>query len=428
MINLPQAAVCSRENLLFAEAMAVIFSPQGVSDDIAVQSGVHEAETREFISFVDADPRLKFLLEKSLLLAKAANPDPRTNPAQTLEGFYDFLDWSVTCMPWNMLPQAEAVYSPLFDQIAQSLNYFYFVLDQPLEELEGNGMYYNSLQYVEPFRSWIVRHVANWGSFLSRPESWNEEYYQKFLADDHFGLKKDWYESPQNWRTFNDFFSRRLKDENSRPVAAPNDDSVVVAGADSKPQGLWRVDENSDIVHERPVVIKSKIYNSIRTLLGGGSYLDAFAGGWMTHSYLNESDYHRYHFPVSGVVREAEVVRQDADGGGITVWDQDEGKYILQDQNPGWQSLETRGRVIVETGDYGLVAVMPIGMALVSSVNFEPSIHPGAAVKKGAPLGWFLFGGSDMVMIFQKCVKFSLDCQVGGHLLMGEKYGRLAQA
>ena len=86
------------------------------------------------------------------------------------------------------------------------------------------------------------------------------------------------------------------------------------------------------------------------------------------------------------------------------------------------------GGVIVETEDFGLVAVMPIGMALVSSVNFEPSVKPGAAVKKGDPLGWFLFGGSDMVMIFQQHAKFTLECEVGRHLLMGEKYGRLAQA
>ena len=399
-------------------------SQQGSCSISSARRG-REAETREFISMMDADPRLKNLLIKSIRLAREVNPDPLTNPAQTLDAFYDFLDWSVTCMPWNMLPQAETVYSPLFDQIAQSLNYFYFVLDQPLEELEGNGMYYNSLQYVEPIRSWIVRRVRNWGRFLSQPESWNDGYYQKFLADGHFGLKKGWYEAPDRWHTFNDFFARRLKDKNARPVSAPDDEAVVVAGADSKPQGLWRVDEKSDIVHERPVVIKSNIYNSIKTLLGGGAYADAFAGGWMTHSYLNESDYHRYHFPVSGTVRETEVIWQDADGGGVTIWDQDEGKYILQDQNPGWQSLETRGRVIVETDGFGLVAVMPIGMALVSSVNFEPAVKPGAAVKKGDPLGWFLFGGSDMVMIFQQQARFTLECEVGSHLLMGEKYGRL---
>ena len=399
-------------------------SQQGSCSISSARRG-REAETREFISMMDADPRLKNLLIKSIRLAREVNPDPLTNPAQTLDAFYDFLDWSVTCMPWNMLPQAETVYSPLFDQIAQSLNYFYFVLDQPLEELEGNGMYYNSLQYVEPIRSWIVRRVRNWGRFLSQPESWNDGYYQKFLADGHFGLKKGWYEAPDRWHTFNDFFARRLKDKNARPVSAPDDEAVVVAGADSKPQGLWRVDEKSDIVHERPVVIKSNIYNSIKTLLGGGAYADAFAGGWMTHSYLNESDYHRYHFPVSGTVRETEVIWQDADGGGVTIWDQDEGKYILQDQNPGWQSLETRGRVIVETEGFGLVAVMPIGMALVSSVNFEPAVKPGAAVKKGDPLGWFLFGGSDMVMIFQQQARFTLECEVGSHLLMGEKYGRL---
>ena len=91
--------------------------------------------------------------------------------------------------------------------------------------------------------------------------------------------------------------------------------------------------------------------------------------------------------------------------------------------------IETRALVVLETEKYGLVAVLPIGMSQVSSVQLEDSVKVGANVKKGDPLGCFLFGGSDIVMHFQKSVEFELTVpEKEGryeHRLMGEEYGRL---
>jgi phosphatidylserine decarboxylase len=76
------------------------------------------------------------------------------------------------------------------------------------------------------------------------------------------------------------------------------------------------------------------------------------------------------------------------------------------------------------------VALLPIGMSQVSSVNFESSVKVGSTVRKGDMLGYFLFGGSDFVMLFQSKVDFQLTAareESGGykHLLMGEEYGRI---
>jgi len=93
--------------------------------------------------------------------------------------------------------------------------------------------------------------------------------------------------------------------------------------------------------------------------------------------------------------------------------------------------IETRGCVIIETKEYGLVALLPIGMSQVSSVNFEDAVTVGTTVKKGDMLGYFLFGGSDFVMLFQSKVTFALTVprESDGsykHVLMGEKYGELS--
>lgn len=95
----------------------------------------------------------------------------------------------------------------------------------------------------------------------------------------------------------------------------------------------------------------------------------------------------------------------------------------------GWQSIETRGCVIVDTEDFGLVAILPIGMSQICSVKFETSVQTGTRVKKGDMMGCFLFGGSDIVMIFQKKAGFVIKAPTSGqsfqHILMGEKYGIL---
>ncbi|MCE2613204.1 phosphatidylserine decarboxylase [Flavobacteriaceae bacterium D16] len=389
--------------------------------------------TRELISLVESDEELKAMLVASLEKAREINPDRNTNPAQNLEEYYAFVSWAETAMPWALLQKEE--YPEIFDNIFQSLCAFYFLVDQPLPELEDRDLVNNSLQYVEPFASWLVSFSKSWGNFLDSEASWNEEYYNMALNDPNFGLQNGWYEDPSNWTTFNEFFTRYLRSPEMRPIASPEVDSVVVSFADSEPQGVWAIDSVSQLVVTKGVPVKSATIKSISKLIGEDSeYKDAFANGTFTHSFLNVNDYHRYHFPVSGTVKEARIIQGISTPGGQLMWDKENGRYAF---NPaaktGWQSIETRGCVIVETEDYGLVALLPIGMAAVSSVNFEDTVVPGARVEKGDMLGHFAFGGSDFILIFQEGVTFTLDSpkKEGSdsykHILMGEYLGYLSK-
>lgn len=389
--------------------------------------------TKELIVLLDNDPKLKLLLVSSLEKAKEINPDKNTNPAQNLEEYYSFVTWTETTMPWAIVKKAE--YPEIFDNIFQGLCAFYFLIDQPLPELEGQGLVNNSIQYYEPFAQWLVTFSKSWGSFLDTEESWNEEHYQTALNDPNFGLRNGWYEDPANWKTFNQFFARYLKSPDMRPIASPELDSVVVSFADSQPQGVWAIDGNSQLMAEGGVPVKSATLKSISELIGDDSqYKDAFANGTFTHSFLNVNDYHRYHFPLSGTIKEARIIQGINPPGGQLWWDNENNRYAFNPSaKTGWQSIETRGCVILETNEYGLVALMPIGMAAVSSVNFEENVTPGTSVKKGDMLGHFAFGGSDFIMIFQDGVTFSLeapmqeDGQSYQHILMGEKLGVLSK-
>jgi len=279
----------------------------------------------------------------------------------------------------------------------------------------------------------MVKFIKSWGAYLSTPASWNHDYYQKALADGRFGLDKGWYEDPSKWTTFNQFFSRHLQSADQRPVAHPEDDSIVASPADAVPQGVWDIDAHSNLVDKAGTVIKSSVVYSIKELLGQGSaYQDAFTNGTLTHTFLDVHDYHRYHFPVAGTVKEVHIIAQDDAVGGIISWSPEKKKYLLDATVAGWQFIETRGVVIMQTEKYGLVALMPVGMSQVSSVNFETNVQVGTNFKKGDMLGFFLFGGSDFIMLFQKDAGFILTVPGNPtdgyqHTLMGESYGTLTQ-
>ena len=375
---------------------------------------------------IRSDKLLERLLEESIAKAAAANPDKDTNPAQSLTEFYDFVEWSSTTLPRFILKLPTG--SSLYDHIDQGVDYLYFLLDQPLAELEGKGYYHPSLQYHEPVRSWLTEYVRTWGAFLSTPESWKPSYAEEFFADPGFGVCRDWYEAPENWKSFNDFFSRKLRCASVRPVTAAADPSIVVSPVDGHPQGVWQIDEEGYIVQKEGVRLKSRYFDAIADLIGEGSaYRDAFKGGTLTHIFLDVNDYHRYHFPVDGKILEMRHIPGLTAGGGVYRFDPAEKKYVLDCADPGWESIETRSCIILDTEAYGLAALLPIGMSQICSVNFSEGLAPGVHVHKGDELGYFLFGGSDYVILFQKGVTFTPAAEKGSHILMGEKFGILGK-
>ncbi len=320
----------------------------------------------------------------------------------------------------------------------QGICYFYFLVDQPLTELKDKGLYKNAIQYYKPFSSWLRNFANAWGTYLDTKESWNKEIYQQIYNDPKFGLQKGWYESPSNWKTFNEFFARYLKSPDARPIASPSDSSVVVLPADSVPQGVWAIDENSNIRVDDGLKVKLATYYSIKDLLGEKSqYKDAFANGVLTHTFLNVNDYHRYHFAVGGTVKEKKIISENV---ALEVdWNPEQEKYVPIDST-GWQFSQTRGYVVLDTGKYGLAALIPMGMCQVSSVNFEDDVQVGSTHKKGDMLGNFLFGGSDFIMLFQESAGFEITApktdktatksdpdqdteDIYKHVLMGEEYG-----
>jgi phosphatidylserine decarboxylase len=236
------------------------------------------------------------------------------------------------------------------------------------------------------------------------------------------------HQGPSGWQTFNQFFAREVK-SGRRPIAEPRNDKVVVSPADAVFMGQWPIDEDSNIT------VKGATW-AIADLLDGSPYEDAFSGGIYTHSFLYIDDYHRYHVPVAGTVKELRKISgkvymdvfREPDGtlnvvdGDTYQFNQERGlirRRYLPVQPGAWPH---RHRLAGSRSGRGLVAVLPIGMAYVSSVNLTTEV--GAELRKGDQFGYFMFGGSDIVTVFQDS-SVVLDAEVGRKYLQGQRLGSL---
>lgn len=191
--------------------------------------------------------------------------------------------------------------------------------------------------------------------------------------------------------SWNDFFTRRLA-PSARPVASPDDPGVVVAACDSS---IYRIADN--LKAQDRFWTKGQPY-SLQDALDF-NYVDEFVGGSVFQAFLSPFNYHRWHSPVSGVVRQAFVKpgllfsQVNAEGEDPSDQDRSEG-YLAH--------VQTRALIFIEADDpIGLVCVMPVGMVEISSCVLDPAIKPGARVTKGQELGYFQFGGSTHCVFFR---------------------------
>ena len=382
----------------------------------------HTEAVWALIDICNKNAEVKGLLEHAIRQAAEINPDRRYNPAQSLTEFYDFVDWNIRQLPWDvMIHKAPHSYGQsLYGRTDQGIGYFWFIVDQPLEELKGRGFYYPTVEFVEPFSSWLTTYAQSWGEWLSSEESWNDGYYRMVADDPDWGLTYGWYGKGNQWHTYNEFFARELASPDMRPIA----EADVVSPVDSWPKTTFAINDNNQLEYPSDLQIKTAKLSDIGQLIGEDSkYKDAFAGGTLTHTFLDVNDYHRYHAPVDGILRELRKIPGVAAGGGYTLWD-DEEKLYYYSNDMGFQMVETRSCAIIENEEYGLVAMLPVGMSQICSCNWIPSLHVGQTLHRGDEMGYFLFGGSDVVLIFQRGVEVEL-LHMGEHLLMGEAYANL---
>jgi phosphatidylserine decarboxylase len=201
--------------------------------------------------------------------------------------------------------------------------------------------------------------------------------------------------SDQYWgfTSWNDFFTRRFK-EGARPVASPDDDTIIVSACESTPYKI-----SANVARRSRFWIKDQPY-SLNDMLANDESVDQFVGGTVYQAFLSALNYHRWHSPVAGT-----VVRAFIQPGTYFSEADSEGPDAVEAMNSQAYLAHVAARAIIliqaDNPVIGLMAVVPVGMVEVSSCVIDPKVVAGYHLDKGEELGCFQFGGSTECLVFR---------------------------
>lgn len=248
----------------------------------------------------------------------------------------------------------------------------------------------------------VVSKVFGWW----QRQPWTKGKIAPFIEKYHVD-PTEFADDPATFASFDDFFVRKLK-ATARSIATG--ESVAVIPAD----GRYRFYPNLNDV-DNFVGVKGATF-PLEQLLGSEELAAAYEGGAAVIGRLAPPDYHRFHFPCSGIPGEARLINGP-----------------LYSVNP--KALAYNTRILAEnkrivtllmTEAFGQVALIEVGATNVGSIH--QTYTPGKPVEKGEEKGFFSFGGSALVVLFAPgTISFEDDLlnekELELRCLMGEPMG-----
>eukprot|EP01129_Flabellula_baltica_P000691 TRINITY_DN10657_c0_g1_i1.p1 TRINITY_DN10657_c0_g1~~TRINITY_DN10657_c0_g1_i1.p1 ORF type:complete len:553 (+),score=95.56 TRINITY_DN10657_c0_g1_i1:58-1716(+) len=223
----------------------------------------------------------------------------------------------------------------------------------------------------------LVNASKHMGKVYSEPKSVSEiPAFIKF-----HNINMDEFErGPDEFVSFNDFFTREIKLDR-RPIDP--DPNVIVSPADC------RLHAYENIETAMRLWIKGRTF-SLENLLEDEALIEEFQGCSLVIARLAPQDYHRFHFPVDGQL----------------------GDFIYQGDhlytvNPIGITCSVdvycenkRISVLMENDIIGKVMYISIGATLVGSTVLTSTEN--TFVHKGDQHGYFEYGGSTILLLFQR--------------------------
>ncbi|KEH95638.1 phosphatidylserine decarboxylase [Clostridium massiliodielmoense] len=222
------------------------------------------------------------------------------------------------------------------------------------------------------------------------------------INEKEFILKKS------DFKSFNDFFYRKLN-TNARPIIY--DENILISPAD----GRLFAYENIDI--DNLIQVKGLTY-SLDELLKNLELAEKYIGGTCLLFRLAPVDYHRFHFIDDGICEEAIKIS----GSYYSV------NPIALEKVPKLFCENKREYSIFHSKHFGDVLYVDVGATCVGSII--QTYTPNESVIKGDEKGYFKFGGSTIILFFEKTkiivdkdileqTQKGFECKV----VMGEKIG-----
>ena len=190
---------------------------------------------------------------------------------------------------------------------------------------------------------------------------------------------KEFEKQPQEYKHFNDFFYRKFK-PHLRPICEDSD--TLCFPCDGRHLGFRHINDTQKFF------IKGGVFN-LQQLLRDEALAEHFRNGTCIISRLAPVDYHRFHFPCDGIPNNTRLING-----------------FLDSVSPSAlkRSLKIFGEnkrlvTILQSERFGNVALIEVGACCVGSVR--QTFVPEAFVKKGDEKGYFLFGGSTVITLFE---------------------------
>jgi len=197
-----------------------------------------------------------------------------------------------------------------------------------------------------------------------------------------YGINVDDLADPiTSFQNFNEFFSRKMK-PHSRPVADIRNQHIAVVPADSRIVAYESVNEAAT------VWVKGHGF-TIEGLVNDRDLTRRFVNGSVAICRLGPMDAHRFFFPIGGKV--GKTFNMD-------------GEYLIDDPIVVREDVDVfttnkRTVTVIEDTEFGLVAMVCVGSTMVGSI--ELTSKQGRMIKKGDEHGYFQFGGSTVILLFE---------------------------
>lgn len=224
---------------------------------------------------------------------------------------------------------------------------------------------------------------------------------------------------PYRYGTFNEFFTRALKDH-ARPIADAQD--AIACPVDG------RISEAGTIDRDRLLQAKGRYYR-LGDLLASQPWASRFEGGSFATIYLAPFDYHRVHMPLQGELRETVYVP----GRLFSV------NAVTAQHVPRLFARNERVLTLFDTafGQFALVLVgaLNVGsMATVWAGDITPAARrrvtrlaaPATLLDKGAELGRFNMGSTVILLFEPNRARWQSGVQAGRLVRLGQALGSAA--
>lgn len=219
----------------------------------------------------------------------------------------------------------------------------------------------------------LVSSLGGW--YMNRKSS--KKRIKPFIEEYKIEMSDYLQSDPSKFKHFNDFFYRKI-DPEKRPIG-----QGVVSPADGKTLAFQNISDQTRFF------IKGSEFD-LQRFLGNKVLADRFEGGSMVIIRLAPTDYHRFHFPADGLAGDTHMIN---------------GYYysvspIALQQNLKIFCQNKRTHSVLSTTKYGKILMSEVGATMVGSIL--QTYKANHDVKVGQEKGYFAFGGSTVVLLFEQ--------------------------